>query len=208
MTTPHQGMEQLESLAERYRARGYTVEVATLIDGLPVDLVARKGSETVLVELKNRRPSEDGSPPLESLAQLASSRGWRFIIAIPGRDGAEEIEAPTEHDVRRLISEARSLGNHHPNASLLVAWSAFEAAGRFALASGNQVPTRSSASPTAVVQTLTSLGYLDRDEEQKLIRASASRNRAAHGFSTVVDVADVSLLASIAERLLERQRAA
>jgi hypothetical protein len=196
----------VRDIAASYRAKGYAVRARAKVptdDGrqLEVDLLAERGAETVLVEV--RLTNFAGSQhALRDYADLAHRKGWRFVIAVADSKNVEEVEVPAPQAVRARITEARKL-DLQSDAALLMAWAVLEAAARLALAKAGHRVVRSKA-PTALVQELASLGRITPQEERDLMAFAAKRNRLAHGFweATTAPIGSGQVLA-VAERLLE-----
>ena len=74
--------------AEEYRSKGYEVSLETPLDFLPgfqADLIARKGGETKVIEVKSRS-SLAAIPQIGELARIVDSKAWlEFRIAAGGR---------------------------------------------------------------------------------------------------------------------------
>ena len=196
--------EILDRIALRYEKHGYSVNRDVPLEGssMRADLVARRGDETVLVEVKAPFYEPD-SPQLGELAAYAEQHGWRFSIAIAREDGAvEEVDVPTREQVLRWIADARTIAPASWMASL-AATAAFEAAARHALARTER-RTLPRASPSAHLQALASRGLVTPDEERVLRTLIDARNAAAHGIkmpSLAVDTVPKTL--QIATALVE-----
>jgi Holliday junction resolvase len=196
--------EVIRELAGSYEARGYAVQVNAKVGPpsakLKADLLAKRGGETVLVEVK-LATSGAPSDALRQYAELARQEGWRFVIAIADSKNVETVEIPSVDEVRAKIVEAKKIKPKSDAASLM-AWAVLEAAARFALARSGHRVVRSKP-PTALVQELAGLGRLSTKEERELLAFAAKRNRLAHGFwdATVAPI-EVGRVLALAERLL------
>ncbi len=201
--------EVLQELAARYQAKGYSIEVEPLIQlktgamARP-DLVARRGAETVLVEVRMASPAGP-TPALRELAELAQLNGWRFVVAVADSRDVEEIEIPSAAEIQAKLSEVRTLGES--TASSLLAWAVLEAAARYALARLGRRPPRTATS-SSLIQQLASLGLVDVDEESRLHEFANVRNRLAHGFWSQSDPQPkTNTVLRVAEKLLATQAA-
>ena len=96
------GAELTRQVAEDYRSKGYEVSLQPGPDQLPPslagyrpDFVARKGDETVVVEIKSR-PTSRREPPLESLAKAVRALpGWRLELVLAEPDIAFPLPEST-----------------------------------------------------------------------------------------------------------------
>jgi REase_AHJR-like len=187
------GARRLREVAEEYRGRGYEVLLEPKRKHLPralarfhPDLVARKGDELVVVEVKSRSTLRQ-DPQLGELARAVRAHpGWRFelIIANPEHDGLvpEGAQAWEERDVLERLDEARSLLNAgHLEAALLLAWSAAEAALRL-LAEADEVAS-SRQDAAYLLKQLAFTAALTREQFQFLQNMFELRNAFAHGHT-------------------------
>jgi hypothetical protein len=199
--------EVVAELARKYEAAGYSVENRPRIDDagatLEADLVARRGSETVLIEVKlatNAAPS----PQLAAFAELARRKGWRFVIAIADARSVEEVPLETPESVRAMVAEARRIESQ-PAAAALLAWSVLEAAARRAATSAGLRVVRATT-PTGLIQHLAGAGLVTIEEERRLSELGAIRNQLAHGsWEAARGKFDVEEVLAIAERLLAEE---
>src|SRR5712671_6114352 len=125
----------LEKVAKKYRKEGYDVLVAPAQDKLPdflrgqtVDLIGRKGNQSVAVQVKRRDELRD-VPAFTGV--ISSQPGWSLDVVVypltseefPSNGGHQDPEYTTV-----LIDDAEKLLNQGSlNAALLIAWSATEA---------------------------------------------------------------------------------
>lgn len=184
-------------LAQEYRDRGYEVLVEPdRLPGLPadtrVDLLARRGDEVVLIEVKSRASLVD-QPRLRELARVVEGRpGWRFelVLAGAGEDAAlpegtplpEEASSLDRRDVARAMAESEALiASGHSEAALLLAWSITEATLRL-LANAESIPLRHEGNPPYVLKQLAVNGALSREDYHSLMSTLRLRNAVAHGF--------------------------
>jgi hypothetical protein len=92
----------LDQISEDYDSRGYEVKRNALLDGLKVDLVAKKNGETILVEVKSdQRPlSKDTISQLNSYAKAHA--GHKVLIAVASPPERKSIEIT---NIEGLLSE-------------------------------------------------------------------------------------------------------
>lgn len=92
-----------EQLAVEYREKGYAVEAEVPLDGFRADLVARKGDEVIVFEIKAGRWSEEAIQQVSRLRDyVAHEIGGRFRLVLVGLPEPVEIEI---EDVRRILEE-------------------------------------------------------------------------------------------------------
>lgn len=193
--------EAVRGLARSYEAKGFTVQVeADVGEGHKADLLAKRGHETVLVEVKVASSSAaDHTLPMS--AELAQRNGWRFVLAVADARNVDEIEIPAAEVVHQKIAEAKALPPGS-DAAVLIAWAVLESAARLSLIrSGRRVGR--STTPRGWIQELATLGRISIAEERDLLAFVEIRNRLAHGFwnAAPVDTA-VSAVLTLSERLL------
>ncbi|MCY4487702.1 MAG: hypothetical protein OXF11_11405 [Deltaproteobacteria bacterium] len=175
--------------AEEYRSKGYAVSRDESLDFLPgfrADLVARKGDETKVIEVKCRS-TLTATPEVTKLAQLLNSKpGWSFELILVGEpeglespDGAKSFEG--ENILQRIAQAERVLESGFAEAAFLLAWSACEALLRMMIeeegVSIKRITTSGYVLNLAVVH-----GVISRDDYQGLADMMKCRNAIAHGF--------------------------
>lgn len=176
--------------AKEYRSKGYEVTLEAPLDFLPgyrADLIVRKDGEAKVIEVKSRS-SLAASPQIRELAQtLEAKPGWSFellLVAQPECLASPEGSRPLDSgDIRQRIEEAETvLASGHPEAALLLAWSACEATIRMLLAEqGVSNPDVSTA--RYIFDQATYLGVISREEYRCLTHVEKYRNAIAHGYN-------------------------
>lgn len=182
-TWEERAREVVEELASRYRAAGYEVALDDNLAEAPdvrADLVARRGADTVLVEVKRVRregPPNRRPPTLKRLAEIAAARRWKFTVVLVGEHSFDEVEVLPRADVLRIVEDASRI---EPSSQIatIASISAFEAAARFALTRIGVVPRPGTMGP---LQALASRGLLSPDDEQAVEELLRARDAAAHG---------------------------
>jgi uncharacterized protein YutE (UPF0331/DUF86 family) len=201
-----------EQLADDYRAKGYDVIVEPRREQLPEvlaqfrpDLLARRGDETVLLQVKSRNTL--GRPPgIQELAQAVQRLpGWRFELVLAPPDlpypVPEGIEPWDQRAVASAIEEAEALvRSGHFAAALLVAWAAAEACLRL-LAGKERIPS-DHADAAHLLAALATSAVISREQYHSLRAAMELRNAVAHGFSApLLDRDTVKALIELASTL-------
>lgn len=176
--------------ADEYRSRGYEVLLDAPLDFLPgftADILVRKGDETKVIEVKSR-PSLAAHPKIVELARRIESKpGWTFELVLVSEP--EKLDSPagarsfgSENIVQRLEASEQALEAGLPEAALLLAWSAYEAAIRAVFAEEGIAESGITGSGFVLGQAV-SQGLISRDEYKTLKEMLSYRNAIAHGFS-------------------------
>lgn len=212
-------VQRLQQVAQEYRARGYEVVVGPERHQLPEslapyqpDLLARKGNETVLVEIKSWASPAQG-PKLEDLARAVRAQpGWRFDVVLTDPEALRlpdgGAQAWDENDVAHGLAEVDALLQAgHTEAALLLAWSATEATLR--LLAGREGIDLERHDPPYLLKLLATSAAITREEYHTLWDAMRLRNAVAHGLKPArLDPAQVRDLADLTSRLLQADAAA
>lgn len=174
--------EFLEAIAQQYRADGYEVvvepksELPASLSGLHPDLLAKRGSERVVVGLKRRI----ANPNLRRLAEAVGREpGWRFDLVIY-EPALEDPRRPIKKErIKAALKDAERIAElNQLQIGLLAVSSAFEAAAMFALQKHGVERMPNAAD---LLKTLTSEGLITDAEYNILAEISRLRNRVAHG---------------------------
>ncbi len=176
--------------AEEYRSRGYEVSEGTPLDFLPgfrADLVARKGEEVKVIEVK-ARSSLGANPKIAELARIIDANpGWSFELLLVGEpekldspEGAHSVDG--ENITQRIEEAEKALAAGLSEAAFLLAWSACEAAARELIAAEG-APDAGIATASYVLDQATFQGVISRDEYNNLTGMRKYRNAIVHGFS-------------------------
>lgn len=204
----------VQSLARRFREEGYDVVVEPGPDELPPalrsfrpDLLARRGVEGVIAEVKTRRPaSQKNWAVVERMAEATRALpGWRFELTLID-EAAEGPEAAgsdwSADEIRQALADTADLidrGRLAP--ALLLLFAALEAQLR-AVATAESVVVPGYG-VNRLVSALTSDGVLSRKDYATLMDGLAIRNAIAHGLTpeTMPDKATLRHLLAVTRRL-------
>jgi len=182
----------VQSLAQRYRGEGYEVAVDPRPHELPPalrrfhpDIVALRGSEGVVVEVKRRRPAASGArDEIEELASAVRALpNWRFELVVIDDD----VEGPvgegrdwSDADVRQALRDVEDLVDRDRlEPALLLLFAAAEARLRSVAAEEGVVVPSHGLGP--LISALTAAGVLSREDYARLMDGLAVRNAVAHG---------------------------
>lgn len=197
-------------IAEEYKQRGYRVSVLPPTSQLPKflnkfrpDIIAESSNESVVIEVKssNKVRGADYWKELSSVVQ--QHPGWRLELIVNNTPKSRRPETLNKTLIKERLQEGQDLSKKEMlAASLLITWSAVEAAMR--LASKNHEIDLPDLRPATVISRLYSDGLLERSEYDFLLESMRIRNAAAHGFyEGRVKQSFLKRLQQIASRLLE-----
>jgi hypothetical protein len=172
-------------VAREYRSKGY--EIADLAKGgasleflrdFDPDLVAIKGEDRVVVEIKEARALR-GSNEITELARRVKNEGWRLeVIALASEDGI--LSHPTGQRLRALSERSRSaFARELPDVAFVYSVSLLEELLRD-LATQNGIDALQH-SPMLIARELAFQGLLSENAVQTLQEAWAWRNSFVHG---------------------------
>jgi uncharacterized protein YutE (UPF0331/DUF86 family) len=216
MATPTANIERerLIRLAEEYRGRGYEISFHPNPEDLPdflknyrPDMIARRGDEAVVIEVKSRSSLNSSTQYLRNLAQVVEQYpGWRFELVMTNPEDAEYSQSAEgslqEAEIESRLQVARQLATQHLESAILYSWSLVEATLR--LVAENEGLSLQRFDPLYLVKQLATEGVISKSEYQLLMNALSLRNSIAHGFKTT-QLTQESLydLINITERLLK-----
>jgi hypothetical protein len=188
-------MEQgtLEKIAQRYRDEGYDViihpgkgQVPPFLAGFQLDMVATRGNEGVVVEIKPSRIDLSNDPQIASMASVVNAQpGWKFDLVILEPEttvekAALEAAEPSDEQLFQILQTADDLADKgYAPFACVVAWGGLEAAMR-RLRDDAELYGR--ATPTELMRTLYSNGFLSREQFERLRETYKVRSQVVHGL--------------------------
>ncbi len=214
--------DHIQAIAQDFESRGYSVvrrptgaDLPGFLDGYRPDLIAVGPTENVVVEIKSFASTADADRFRGVADRVARQPGWRFVlVAPPPREGVlpgEQLTSFDASEIRQRLEEAHALqASGHPEAALLLAWAAAEAALRL-LAERESIPLRRPDTGT-LLRELASEGVVDRDHFRQLSDSWRQRSAVAHGFrpqaaSRPEEMRDaLKRLTDVTSELLEEER--
>ena len=162
------------------------------------DILARRGSELLIVEVKSRRSSD-----LSHLNALASAvaRVPNAELEINWLGDAPEFDPPAEN-TRAYLNEATRLLNFGAfTAAALLAWAALEGAVVYFASDKDDVQPWTT--PWQLLSDLYSLGYVSDRDFERLTAFWKLRNEIAHHVSPVTPRReDIEIILKIAKRMI------
>jgi len=186
--------KELERIAQQYRKEGYVVITHPDKDHLPgfaagfgVDMLATRGDERVLVQVKGDRAKLKEDPSITRLAEIANQQpGWRYdVVVLNEGDPIQRVtrgaREPSTAEIEQSLGQVESLlqaGNFR--AALVFAWAAVEAAMRQVASSVELYLPRTT--PAELIRTLYGNGVLTRVEFELLRDSFRVRTEIVHGL--------------------------
>jgi hypothetical protein len=162
------------------------------------DILARRGTELLIVEVKSRRSSDLGqlNALTSAVAEVPNAK-----LEVNWLGDAPEFDPPIE-DIRAYLNEAsRLLSLSASIGGLLVAWAALEGSVVYFASDKDEVPPWTT--PWQLLSSLFSLGYVSDRDFQRLTDVWRVRNEIAHHVSPVApQPEDIKFLIGIAERMI------
>lgn len=183
------GYELLRQTADAYRDQGYEVSIEEELDFLPgfrADLLARKGDQVRVIEIKPRSIVVN-SGALDQLARAIKEQpGWSLDVVLGAE--TEQQEPPRavdpfirEHVQRRLDEAEQVLDEGHPESAFLLACLAFEA--RIGRPFDDRGRLRERFAEFARMSEPAAIrGMFSAEERERLIRLWELRNAIVHGY--------------------------
>ena len=191
MTLSELEQQKIDDLVSEYQGKGYAVRVRPPADQLPdflrafePDLVATSSRDNVVIEVRASSANDAGQ--LTRLAEAVERQpGWHLEVVFVSHPVASEIpleeQLAPEAQVNRLLSSAEALfADGEVEAAAMLAWSAAEAILRRSAQSA--APELERQSSARVLKHLYSLGRIEPETYEKLLRLMQFRNAVAHGF--------------------------
>ena len=194
LTARESGRLGVQKVGQLYRDKGYDVLIAPQGNQLPdflqtfrPDLIAHKGAEHIVVEVRMRGRVSD-LPQVNELAKVVRNEAdWKFELFLLGPENSffvngaslftvEEIRAKIKKEVALFVE------NGHLEAAFLMGWSLVEAILRvLAVKEGIEGET---ATPDYLLKQMTFEGIIARETYHDLKRAQKTRDAIAHGFKS------------------------
>lgn len=183
--------EKIDAIAAEYRSKGYDVRVRPSLDDLPSflrvfgpDIIAMAPADNVVIQVKSS-PRFDAVEVQKIAEAVKSHSQWRFEMVFVSQPAAPDVpvqeELAGDEHVTRMLVDAETLSHQgHLEAASLIAWSAVETILR--RRAQNDAPEIERQSSARVLKHLYSLGRLDPEVYEKLLRLMEFRNAVAHGF--------------------------
>jgi uncharacterized protein YutE (UPF0331/DUF86 family) len=193
--------KKISQLAAEYQSHGYEIEYHASLPALPKslegfkpDLIARRGDETVVFEIKSHAEMSENRQFKELATYINSIPGWRLEVAVvkPKRSAqAEELELIDLKTINsyRGVSD-QLISQKYYGLALIVLWTSVEAALRH-LAKNSGIKLRNE-STQYTLKKLFSYGLLSKKTFHSFEECLSYRNQLIHGYkSSESDVAQI-----------------
>jgi hypothetical protein len=209
--------EAIRQYADWYAQQGYQVsiepsprELPEFLRTLAPDMIARRGGENVVVEIKTSSPASFET--VQRLARALEHRaGWQLQVVyadLPDPEWQPPAQLPERQALWARLDLIGSPGEDEDQSRLefLLLWSIVEAAARHRL-SALKIPPTTRISSSALLKMLVSEGIIEDDDYAVLRRGLAARNAIAHGFlNQTVDAALFEQIRITAKALLAARK--
>jgi hypothetical protein len=210
--------KEFDSVVQSYMRQGYNVEVHPQGESLPafakdfgVDLVARRGDESVLISVKKNRAAVANDPEVRRYAELTEKQpGWRFDLAILEGQERDEFQGARElaaQDMLALLTHAeRLVGLGFVKEAIITAWSALESSMRLKLRADGERAGYGTP-PRQMINELYSSGALSEEEFRRVQALFGLRNEIVHGFKpSAAEPSIVPFVADLTRRLVDESQ--
>jgi uncharacterized protein YutE (UPF0331/DUF86 family) len=175
---------------------------------LGAELLARRGNENVVVQIKKTREDVEADPGIARRAEVIGKHpGWRFdLVVLNEGDSIRRItrgaREPSNYEIDEAIANAESLLSvGQTRAALIIAWATLEAAMRKVCSNCELYMPKTT--PTELIRTLYGNGILSREEFDLLRDGYRLRSEVVHGLvSPPVDQSVVMGIIVTIRRLL------
>ncbi len=184
---------RVQNVGQVYRDKGYDVLIEPQGDQLPdflqtfrPDLIAHKGDEHIVVEVRVRGQVSD-FPQVNELAKVVRNEAdWKFELFLLGPENSFFVNGAslfTVEEIRsKIVEVALFVENGHLEAAFLMGWSLVEATLRvLAVKEGIEGET---ATPDYLLKQMTFEGIIARETYHALKHIQQTRNAIAHGFQS------------------------
>jgi hypothetical protein len=185
--------QAIEKIATQYREEGYDVvvdprggNVPSFLNGFQPDLIATRGNERIVVEIKANRVDLSTDPDVATLAQTVNSQsGWRLDVVIleqetPLERAAQEAAEPSDEQLAQILTTADELTDKgYTTYACMIAWAGLEAAMRRLR---HDAESFGKNTPNVLMRTLYGNGFLSREQFDRLKQSFEIRNQVAHGL--------------------------
>jgi len=184
--------EKLREVARAMKRDGYDVIVEPEPPELPPglrdfrpDLIASRGDEKVVVEIKSSATLADSTTLPSMTRAVESLSGWRLELIVtnprsPSEEGERGGYLTEKETLDRLLIGAALRHEGRREAGFLMSWLGVESAMRLALTQVDGWPKREM--PAYLIKRLYSLAAISKVDRQVLEQALSTRNRLLHGY--------------------------
>lgn len=180
--------KRVHQIADAYIRRGYQVIIEPSAKQLPEflqnfrpDIVAEGPDESVVIELRTRRKVRRTDYWAELAETIQRHPGWRFELVMDANLDREKPSTISREEINSRLKKGKELNRSNlQDASLLITWSAVEAAMRLASDKNGIEPP--DYRPATLISTLYMEGTIGREDYDVLMHCMQTRNNIAHGI--------------------------
>ena len=182
----------IATVAREYRDKGYDVQrevVLDFLDGLRVDLVARKGGQTEVIDVKTATSlARAGGEQRKKISETIRAKdGWKHklvVVGEPERLSAHKGATPFNYEdaLIRMERAEKCLEAGFPEAAVLLAWSAVESVIRIVL-NENGFAIKRLTNSSYIIEHGVQREAISYEDYDRLIDLKKYRNAIIHGFS-------------------------
>ena len=177
-------LRTLDRVRSQYEHEGYSVtlneRLPEPLDGFLADAVARRGAETVIIEIRSSDMSDATRNRFGRLGEiLSANKGWRIDLVT--FEPEAPLPPPEGGDVVRRIEEARRVADLSMDAAVMLTGSAVEGALR-QLDARRGRPQRRLSAPRRLIRELVIDGLLSEAQADRLDKFAQIRNYIGHGL--------------------------
>lgn len=212
LTARESERQRVQKVGQVYRDKGYDVLIEPQGDQLPdflktfrPDLIAHKGDENIVVEVRTRGQVSD-FPQVNELAKVVRNEAdWKFELFLLGPENSFFVDGASPLTVEEIRLKRKEVAlfveNRHLEAAFLMGWSLVEAILRvLAVKEGIEGET---ATPDYLLKQMTFEGIIARETYHDLKHAQKTRDAIAHGFkSSQLTVETVQELIDLIDEVL------
>ena len=174
-----------------YIEQGYSVDRDIHLDFIPdfrVDMIARKGDETKILEIKTAASLASNPVYIDIRKAIESRPGWKYgIVLVPEPEKLNTHKAARPlafEDVMRRVGEAeRVLDSGFPESAAVIAWSACEGLLRILLEEEN-IFVNNITSSGYLIGKAVSEGAIGQADYRYLTDSEKYINAIIHGYNT------------------------
>lgn len=189
----HSEQKKIREVVKEYADSGYEVlvrpkdeDLPSFLHGYAPDIIAKKGTQFIVIEVKSRMTLELQEELVEISKRLEGKNNWRLDLIISKPRNTQPENESIERtiswpEIRKKAQEAGELSYQgHKEAALLLAWAAVEGALR-RIAVNEKLLTKSKSTPE-LIKSLVTHGLISRSDYRNIEDWFKARNSIAHGY--------------------------
>lgn len=188
------GLRSLSKIEKEYIEKGYKVvsqpsgdQLPNELKGYTPDLIAKKGKETIVVEVKSLKSLKGNSEMLDLVRKVCEQKGWQFnlVISNPSKKSVESSKAQMNSlgpiEIASQIDEIEKLISSNMVRSAVLLFGAV-AEGIFRLMLSAKMNPGSRVGLKPYLQEAVFQGILSKEDFDLFESLLLSRNGIAHAY--------------------------